>query len=195
MSAALPVDWAVASRAVDGQLESGDLHVVEPFSAGVLLGVIDGLGHGAAAAEAARLCAAALREDPSAAVDALFQRCDERLRHTRGVVMTLASLEERSGELTWGGVGNVEAMLCRPAGRDSLTLWNGFVGNGTCHPRLSARTLARGDVLLFASDGIRPGFGEAVRCDEPVQAIADGVLAAFQRENDDALVLVARWQP
>jgi hypothetical protein len=195
MSAALPVDWAVASRAVDGELESGDLHVVEPFGAGVLLGVIDGLGHGAAAAEAARLCAAALREDVSAPVDALFARCDERLRHSRGVVMTLASVQERSGELTWGGVGNVEAVLCRPTRRESLTLWDGFVGNGLCRPRLGARTIQRGDVLLLASDGIRPGFSETVRCDAPPQAIADAVLGAFQRENDDALVLVARWQP
>jgi hypothetical protein len=199
MKTGLPVEWAVASRPIDAEIESGDLHVVQPFESGLLLGAIDGLGHGAKAAEAARLCADALREDPSAAVDVLFERCNERLRHSRGAVMTLASLHEKTGEMIWSGIGNVEALLLKPDGRDSLALRNGVIGDGMARAHLSTRMLARGDLLLFATDGIRPGFSGAVHWDvrwsEPAQGIADAVLAAFKRDNDDALVLVARWLP
>ena len=51
------VEWGSAGQALDesgrGE-ESGDLHVVAPFAGGALVAVIDGLGHGAEAAAAAR---------------------------------------------------------------------------------------------------------------------------------------------
>src|SRR5262249_59400688 len=54
------VDWAVASRSHPDQRESGDRHVVAPFASGVLLGAVDGLGHGTGASRAARAALALL---------------------------------------------------------------------------------------------------------------------------------------
>ncbi|MFZ3285209.1 MAG: hypothetical protein WA191_00020, partial [Telluria sp.] len=48
------LDYACAGRALPGQAVSGDACLVRPFPDGVLLAVIDGLGHGAGAAEASR---------------------------------------------------------------------------------------------------------------------------------------------
>src|ERR1041384_6057447 len=48
------LDWAVASAPLEGEPESGDLHLVKGISTGLLLAVVDGLGHGVEAAAVAR---------------------------------------------------------------------------------------------------------------------------------------------
>ena len=40
------IEWGVATRALPGQAESGDRHLVQRFPDGVLAAVVDGLGHG-----------------------------------------------------------------------------------------------------------------------------------------------------
>src|SRR2546427_6905214 len=54
------IEWGVASLALPGEAESGDRHLVKPVGTGVLVAVVDGLGHGAEAAAAAQAAVAAL---------------------------------------------------------------------------------------------------------------------------------------
>src|SRR5262249_60931351 len=49
-----PVDYAVATRPLRGEEESGDLHFVIPRPRGAIVAVADGLGHGYQAAVAAK---------------------------------------------------------------------------------------------------------------------------------------------
>src|SRR5262245_34806908 len=86
-----PVDCAVAGLALTGQDVSGDLHLVQPFDHGVLVAAVDGLGHGPAAASAARAAVATLAAHAHESVVLLLKRCHEELRETRGAVLTLAS--------------------------------------------------------------------------------------------------------
>src|SRR2546430_17453382 len=72
------IDWGVASSALPGQAQSGDLRLVKPVATGVLLAVVDGLGHGAEAATAARTAVTTLDEHASESVLALLQRSEER---------------------------------------------------------------------------------------------------------------------
>src|SRR5437868_5964588 len=51
------IEWSVAARALPGQTVSGDQFLVKASNRGVLVGVIDGLGHGS---EATRAAAAAV---------------------------------------------------------------------------------------------------------------------------------------
>src|SRR2546422_8836961 len=88
------IEWAAAGRALGGPseaCESGDIHVAAPFPKGILVGVIDGLGHGPEAAQAARTAARVLTAHAGEPVQALIQRCHGSLRNTRGAVMSLAS--------------------------------------------------------------------------------------------------------
>lgn len=190
------LDWAVAERALPGQAESGDLSVVAPFGEGVLLAVVDGLGHGPEAAAAARVAGATLRENAGEALDALVRRCHAALLRTRGVVMTVAVVGE--AELTWIGVGNVEGLLLRAdagAGRarESVMLRGGVVGYRLPPLRAARLPLAAGDTLVMGTDGIRGDLATEVRPGEAPRAIVDRALAAQARDADDALVLVARY--
>jgi hypothetical protein len=53
-------------------------------------------------------------------------------------------------------------------------------------------TIAKGDTLVLATDGIRHGFRAEVDAREP-QAIADAMLAKYSKGSDDACVVIARY--
>jgi hypothetical protein len=191
------VEWGAAGFALEGDA-SGDVHVVASFPGGALAAVIDGLGHGPEAAAAANLAASVLEATPADPVDALLARCHEALRKTRGAVASLASFDARSASVTWAGVGNVEGFLLRadPAARparEAITLRGGIVGYQLPAPRLAAVPVARGDVLVLATDGLKSGFGDGLSTAERPQEMADGILARHARGSDDALVLVVRY--
>jgi len=48
------LDWGVAQVTLQGQTESGDSYLVSTFPNGMLVAVVDGLGHGGEAAAAAK---------------------------------------------------------------------------------------------------------------------------------------------
>ncbi len=192
------VDWAVASRAHPDQTESGDRYVVAPFSSGVLLGAVDGLGHGAEAAAAACAAIELLEAHPGDPVIDLFRRCHAALATTRGAVMSLASYDALDRALTWVGVGNVEGILLRadrgadPC-RQALLLRGGVVGYQMPELHASVVAVSPGDTLVFATDGIRGDFGLRLAPGGPPRQIADCILLEHGSSKDDALVLVVRF--
>jgi len=191
------VDWGAAELALPGEAENGDRYIVRPFAGGVLAAVVDGLGHGHEAAEAARIAVATLEQCPCEPLPTLFRRCHERLRGTRGVVMSAASFRAGERTMLWLGVGNVEGLMKRAtpgiASSERLLLRGGLVGSYL--PRLDVSLLPAhpGDVLIFASDGVRSSFADEEPQDLPAQKAADRLLAHHCRGTDDALVLVVRF--
>ncbi len=192
------IDWGVVTMPMEGHAESGDHHLVKEVPEGSLLAVVDGLGHGAEAAEAAKQAIAALEAFAHESIIALLKRCNEQVRNTRGVVMSLALINVNEETLTWLGVGNVEGVLLRAdAGakppRENILLRGGLLGPQLPPLRASVLTLSRGDTLIFATDGIHTGFAEGVNIKEPAQQIAEGICKRHNKGTDDALVLVARY--
>jgi negative regulator of sigma-B (phosphoserine phosphatase) len=192
------LEWAAASRSMGSAGESGDICLVRVLAPMASIVVVDGLGHGAAAADAASraiaLLADAFPENPIAALE----RCHEGLRSTRGVVLSLACIDGSRDRMTWLGVGNVEGVLvhCTVGGRPQripLLARAGVVGRQL--PPLAAGQLpiAPGDLLAFATDGIQTQFARDLTCDATPRRAADGILAKYATGPDDALVLVARY--
>jgi serine phosphatase RsbU (regulator of sigma subunit) len=191
------LEWDAAATPIPGEQALGDCEVVAFAGARVLVAAVDGLGHGPEAAAAARAAVSVLQrsagQDPAAAV----LECHRALRDTRGAALSLASIDVDEQTLTWVGVGNVEARLLRGAGAfaatESLLLHSGIVGHSL--PRLSAQTtkIARGDVLLFATDGIARDFADDLVPSGSCREIAHSILDRHGLGSDDALVLVARY--
>jgi negative regulator of sigma-B (phosphoserine phosphatase) len=192
------IEWGMAALPLPGQTESGDRHVVQFFTKGVLVAVVDGLGHGEDAAVAARIAKNILELHASESVISLTQQCHEALRATHGAVMSLASFNSSEQTMTWLGVGNVEGVLLHGGVgstfvQESLSLRGGVVGHRL--PRLYASVipLTIGDMVIFVTDGICSGFEGEVRLGRPPQQIADQILRKCACGNDDALVLVVRY--
>ena len=192
------VEWGVASRPLGGQSSSGDAYVAHDFADGFLAAVIDGLGHGDEAASAAKICVDIFERHAHEAVERLVSRCHERLLGTRGATMSVVSFDATTRQLSWLGVGNVEAHIWnaghRPATLRSLLLRNGVVGLSLPRLQASATRWTSGDTLILATDGIREGFAEEATESDSPQRVADAIMAKYGKASDDALVLVARFR-
>ena len=127
-----------------------------------------------------------------------FKRCHQWLIKTRGVVMTVATLHPAQGQITWMGVGNVEALLLRADSRskthaDRVVLRSGLVGFQLPELRPSTVSIAPADLIVFATDGIEAGFSDGLVPGEPPQRLADHILEHHFKGTDDALALVVRY--
>jgi negative regulator of sigma-B (phosphoserine phosphatase) len=192
------LDRGVAGAALEGEDRSGDLAVFAPTARGGLACLIDGLGHGGPAADAAEAAAEVIRVHAEAPPQDLLDRCHAALKKTRGVVMTLAWIDVEAAELVWTGVGNVDARLWHPAagGRHDVALvFGGVVGYQLPRIRPATLALAPGDLLVMVTDGIDAGFPAALEGGGAAQAIAERIFAAHGKGTDDALAVVVRFAP
>lgn len=193
------VEWGVAERRMAGETLSGDLHVVKPLGDSVLLAVADGLGHGAAAAEAARLALETVEACAHQPLAQVLENCNQKLHQTRGVVMTVAMLNALDNSMEWLGVGNVKGVLVRsmPGGKavtECLLLSSGIIGGKLPPLRASALKISSGDTVVLTTDGIRQGFEDGLVLSASPQKTAESILRRDGLDTDDALVLVAKFQ-
>src|SRR5689334_20211949 len=107
VSATSALDWGVASRPMPGEVVCGDVHLIKPIRDGVLAAVVDGLGHGQEALEAATAAIAVLESYEGEPLTTLVKQCHEALMRTRGAVMAVATLDMLRGQLNWVGVGSI----------------------------------------------------------------------------------------
>ncbi|MBV8967310.1 MAG: SpoIIE family protein phosphatase [Mycobacteriaceae bacterium] len=194
-----PIEWATAGRARPGEDVCGDQSIaVEIGSTAALFGVLDGLGHGAAAQEAAACAIDVLCRYRSDPLDVLIRHCHRALADTRGAAMTLARIDFDADTISWIGIGNVTAALVAksPSGidvRSSALLTGGIVGYRLPETLLTQNIFsARGDLLVMASDGIDESHLERIDFAAPTTVIADEILRDHGKDSDDALVLAAR---
>lgn len=194
------VDWAEKSRSLPGLTECGDRCVVTQVTGGVLIAVIDGLGHGHEAARAADCAAVTIQDNADRSFSSLLLHCHNVLKKTRGAVLSLAFLDNNRG-MTWMGVGNVEGRLIRRHVKyveksESLLLRTGVVGGDcdqlpTFYP--TGVSIIRGDLLVMATDGISRDFESDIDTAADPASIADDIIRRHSRSNDDALVFVGRY--
>lgn len=193
-----PVEWSVTTRCRPGEDTSGDRAVVEVRRDETLVAGIDGIGHGVAAARAAKRAAAVIRCTSGGDLTAVATRCHEALRGTRGAALSLVRVSVSSAQLTWLGIGNVEGRLISgnsPATRlkGSLALAPGIAGHEL--PRLTPETLdlEPGDLLVLATDGVRVRFADALAISGSTAAIGERILRNDWEHADDALVITIRY--
>jgi hypothetical protein len=191
------IEWTTAAATMPGETESGDRYWAGAVENGMMFAVIDGLGHGRAAAAAADIAIATLERHVGDPLIELLRRCHESLRGTRGVAMSLAVFNTENAMLTWIGVGNVEGtLLRRGAGlsSDKLLLRSGVVGVHLPILRAGELAVQSGDILTMATDGVSADGPLRVALNGHIESMADGILASACKGTDDALVLVARYR-
>ena len=198
--AALTLEFGVAGCVAPGHRVSGDLEVVHYYAegSGALVAVIDGIGHGEEAAATARLAADTLLAHPQEPPATLLSHCHAALRGTRGVVLSIASIDLRRALLSWLGVGNVSGVVSRGranvlSAQEELMARPGVLGSGEL-PALKAATLPlrMRDTLILATDGISRHFVDGLTMGTSPQVLADDIIARHCARKDDALVVVAR---
>lgn len=190
-----PVEVASAERPHPNETVNGDAWSAAWRADRCRIAVVDGLGHGPDAAEAAQRALATLAGRPELGlVDAVHQ-CHEELHSTRGAALTIVDIDARSMQLSHVGVGNVEARVWSRLREQRLSPARGIVGN--ILPRLQSAELDLPEdwTLVIHTDGISARFTlEAMLGEHPpaLPDIAAALLEDWSRPTDDATVVIAR---
>lgn len=192
------IEWASASTPHPGEASSGDLHLVIERPYGLLVSVMDGLGHGPEATEAVTIAAGVLLNNAKASLLDLFSESHRALRGSRGIALTVADIDLSRKAVTWAGVGNVEGRLIRAhpnpdRKNESVLLRGGVVGFQMPSLSLGTHYLEPEDLLIFATDGISPQFADGIILNQPPQQLAEGIMINHNRGMDDALVVIGKY--
>jgi hypothetical protein len=190
-----------ASRPRPGETANGDDWAAGWDGAACRITVVDGLGHGPAAAAAARAALAALAAHPALGPADAVRACHAALAGTRGAALAVARIEPAARRLTFAGVGNVEGRLwpAGPAGRaERPIVYRGIAGAALPSVRAFEFALEAGWLLVLHTDGVSARFDiDQVPPDarSDPQALAEAVLARWGRPTDDATVVAATEAP
>ena len=117
------------------------------------------------------------------------------LQRTRGAAMWTGTIDLARGVIAYAGVGNVDGALWQAGRRFGLVGQRGIVGAALPRMRTYEQRLEVNWVLTVYTDGIRAhhsfeSLPEDLRSDP--QTLVDGLLLAWGRPTDDALILAAR---
>ncbi|MCA9892368.1 MAG: SpoIIE family protein phosphatase [Anaerolineae bacterium] len=196
----LDVQFAHAQVAYPGNSleQAGDRFLIQSTETGSFVAVIDGLGHGPKAADAALAAVDAFQADINRSVKDHLSFCSRSIRSTRGVAASIAQFSQKDSRLEWAGVGNVYAALIRSDDtrkHETLLTRGGVVGFRLPTIHSAKLDVHPYDLLVFATDGINNGCLEEAPLKAAPQVIADHILANHNRGTDDALVVVVRFIP
>ncbi|HEY6186096.1 MAG TPA: ATP-binding protein [Pyrinomonadaceae bacterium] len=187
--------FGVWSRPHPQEEVNGDAYYIARRGERELLAVIDGLGHGQGAKEAADVACDTLDDWMGERPDELLAAAHDALRATRGAVMGIVVIDHQSEVFQYAGVGNIAVRVFGTQERISLVSTNGTLGLRLGSIRLWTHPWAEGATLFMASDGLSeawdiqsyPGLLK-----RSPQLMAGILMRDYGREADDATVLVAK---
>lgn len=188
------VGIGAATRPYPGQRRNGDGWSIDRVGAIVRVVVLDGLGHGPSAADAADAGLAALDGCPITEPIELLAHLDHALAATRGAAATIICLDLATGTAALAGIGNVGAVLYD--GDQSITCVPRFGVLGSQSRLAGARsqpaTWTPNSSLVIHTDGVsekwRTGKRRAIR--RPPGVLAGRLMRDHARRSDDATVVV-----
>jgi anti-sigma regulatory factor (Ser/Thr protein kinase) len=185
------IRYGVVSVALEGEIECGDGWSIRRDGDALSMFVVDGLGHGTFAAEAARAGIEAFHALPSAAPREVMTRANAAMSRTRGGAGACARIV--GDTLSYSGVGNISAAIVGAGKSVGMVSHNGTLG---IHKRPSQQfeyVREPGSVVVMHSDGISARW-ELKKQPELLARHPAIIAAAIYRDHgrgrDDATVLV-----
>jgi anti-sigma regulatory factor (Ser/Thr protein kinase) len=155
--------------------------------------VVDGLGHGLAAADASLAAVRTFAAIPERGPADILRGIHEALRATRGAAVSIAEVDRRLGVVRFAGIGNVAASIVTPDVVRHLVSHHGTAGHHVRQVREFQYPWPSDGLLVVHSDGVGTRWAleryPALARRHP--AVVAGVLYRdFARGTDDATAVV-----
>lgn len=178
-----------------GETVSGDAWAVAQGSDRTIVLVVDGLGHGSDAHEAAELAVRIFSEHASASPAAILERLHDALRPTRGAAGAVLELDKRERVARFAGVGNISAAVVSDGTSRSMVSNHGILGHLIRHTQEFHYPWPERALVILHSDGIGThwdlGRYPGLERRHPM-LVAGAIYRDFHRKRDDATVLALR---
>ena len=190
-----PIQIGVVSEPVRGEEFCGDGWAARLSPAHTILMVVDGLGHGILAAEAAREAERTLAAVKRDSLTEIIQDVHLALKKTRGAALGMAKIDADKGLLTFAGVGNISASIIASGSSRSMPSHNGIMGQQMERIQEFNYPWNKDNLLVMHSDGLVSRW-DLERCpgiwNRHPSVIAAALHRDFSRGRDDVTVLVAK---
>ena len=178
-----------------GETISGDGWLATADGNSVVLAVVDGLGHGLGAHDAARACLSAVAEPRNESCARLVDRMHAASRHTRGAASSIASIVRQSRVMHFAGIGNVAGVICSGSRQQHLLTTNGTIGHQARPAREQEYPWSSDSLCIMHTDGLTSHWSldryPGLLRRHPA-LIAAVLYRDFSRQRDDVTVLVAQ---
>jgi anti-sigma regulatory factor (Ser/Thr protein kinase) len=193
-----PFDFGIVSHAKPGEHVNGDSFVIKQSHHSSLAAVIDGVGHGFLAQQAALTARHYIESHSELPLLDIFRGVDRACRSTRGVVMALAIFDWDAMTLTFASVGNIEVKVL---GMDphnekfKFIVRRGIVGKNAPTPVITENKWHRGYVLALHSDGLSTQWNWddfSHHADMPAQFLAEQIHQALKKSHDDSTLIIVK---
>jgi anti-sigma regulatory factor (Ser/Thr protein kinase) len=190
------LEWGAVCVAKRQEEVSGDAWAVRDDRGLSTILVVDGLGHGPHAFDAAGKALLTFEPYVGGGPESLLRTLDEALRGTRGAAAAAAEIQWAKRELRFAGVGNISGALLSPhAKSQSLVSHNGTAGQSIDRIQGFTHPWPEGGMVVMHSDGLSnsweleayPGLSQ-----KSPSLIAGVLYRDFVRRRDDVVVVVAR---
>jgi serine/threonine protein phosphatase PrpC len=190
------LDFGAATRAFRLDPANGDTFVFKQWEHSALAGLIDGLGHGGLAQQAAMTARQYVECHCDQPLASIFRGAGRACRSTRGVVMALARFDLDAEKFSFASIGNIEArLLGRLTTTPNLILRRGIVGVDAPEPVITEGPWGPSDLLVLHSDGLKTRWGWndfPHLALESATLISQRLLGALDKREDDATVVVVK---
>jgi anti-sigma regulatory factor (Ser/Thr protein kinase) len=197
-STELPVrrlEFGVATCALRLAPANGDTFVLKQWEQNALAGVIDGLGHGELAQQAAQTARHYVERHYDQPLRSIFRGAGRACRSTRGVVMALARFELDRDQFSFASIGNVEARLLGGQAKANFIYRRGIVGVNAPEPVVTEHPWSTSSLFVMHSDGLstRWAWNDFPHLAfESAPLISRRLLRALDKGEDDATVVVVK---
>jgi hypothetical protein len=185
--------FGVIERPLAGAPFSGDTWAMSATPEALTLMVVDGLGHGPLAQNAAVAGVDALRAMPPSSPPEELRLVHDALKGTVGAAGAVARIDPAHKFVDFCGLGNIEAALSIDDRRCGFASYPGVVGQGSPTFRTYRYVLEQHTRLVMHTDGMRANWSPAKYpglFERHPALIAGVLLRDFWRQSDDALVFV-----
>ncbi len=190
-----PITVGVVSEPVRGEEECGDGWGIRRLADSLVVMVVDGLGHGVLAAEAAREAERVLAATRDTSPLDILHDSHAALKKTRGAAFAVAKIQPEKGLLTFAGIGNISASIVAPGTSRSMASHNGTLGSLMHRVQEFTYPWNKDSILVMHSDGLASRWDleryPGIWSKHP-SLIAAILHRDFNRERDDVTVVVAK---
>ena len=178
-----------------GEEVNGDGWITRKVGNCIIFMIVDGLGHGPLASEAAREAESIVSAIQQFTPTAILQDCHDALKNTRGAAMSVAIVDLEKQLLHFAGIGNVSASIVSPDTSRSMACYNGTLGHQIGRFQEFSYPWNPDSTLIMHSDGLNTRWNlkdyPGILNKQPA-VIAGMLYRDFVRGRDDVTVLVAK---